>query len=56
MGRPMKVWVLLLEDYSGKQQLVDVYSTSEKAQKAKDRLLVSSSWLWAPVIKEKEVL
>jgi len=51
-----KVWVLLLEDYSGKQQLLDVYSTREKAQRAKDRLLSTSNWLSAPVIKEKEVL
>ncbi len=52
----MKVWVLLLEDYNGKQQLQDVYSTKEKAQEAKDKLLKSSTWLWAPVIKEKELL
>ena len=52
----MKVWVLLMEDYSGKQQLVEVYSNKKKAEKAKERLLGSSSWIWAPVIKEKEVL
>jgi hypothetical protein len=51
-----KVWVLLMEDYKGQQQLVDVYSTREKAEEARDRLLASSNWLWAPVIKEKEVL
>ena len=52
----VKVWVLLMEDYKGQQQLVDVYSTREKAEKAKDHLLASSNWLWAPVIKEKDVL
>ncbi len=52
----MKVWVLLLEDYNEKQQLINVYSTREKAQAAKDDLLKSSNWLWSPVIKEKEVL
>ncbi len=52
----MNVWVLLLEDYNGKQQLVDVYSKKEKAEEAKNRLLTTSNWLWAPVIKEKEVL
>jgi hypothetical protein len=51
-----KVWVLLLEDYSGKQQLLDVYSTKEKAQRAKDTILSTSNWLLAPVIKEKEIL
>ena len=29
----VKVWVVLMEDYAGKQQLVDVYSTREKAEK-----------------------
>jgi hypothetical protein len=52
----MNVWVLLLEDYNGKQQLVDVYSEKEKAEEAKNHLLKTSNWLWAPVIKEKEVL
>jgi hypothetical protein len=31
----VKVWVLLFEDYNGKQQLEDVYSSREKAEKQK---------------------